>query len=747
MVPIQKGLDCPTTVDISNWSDDHAAIEHDAFAGNRRRSFETKLIPSPSTPSTPNVITVRAHNNKYWAQHLVFYCCPPPPPPSGCTSAYLADDIVFVFDETASLSGAELKSAHQFAIKLITAFVETAKVYDPNAEGPHVGVVTFAQHAVQHLGFTPSADAKVEIEKMDTAFAARSSGGTVANQAVACPGNAMKKVLELLATSRPLASTLVVFITDSMGSDSVCTEKTNRVALLQQLRTTADFILPVGINPAILGEVTVPGIDHAWLESLSKIDAQQKWLHLTPRSANSFKCSHAEPVHREECNTKSLSMLRLIGKQNPAETFLSIWTPDTTYTGENGGNFNVNAPTSALYMHLDVDYAQFKDGSGKMKMQLRYPELYIKDGSGTLQRGARLTWKQSSSPLKFAVTGFEIEPDEGAMGGRGYFGGICQSSNPGVLLDGNVDSIAYWFAVGTTFPFEGGIPGPRGDGTIVKHVELWVKNVADNDWTLLVMQDSTDASGSQFFPRREKAMVIPSGCSVETFNDRGAHFKTTSGPDSGPPNTAYQALCKAPYISVPNFADLLRLDLTTWAQHHACRTSEPTMSPTFEPTTSPSTSAPTLAPTYTPTMGPSFSGTCSAAERLECDAAHGECYCAEEACATKSCRCTQGFGCNDASCSTCTTQPTAAPTYVPSSQPTSLPTAAPTATPTATPSIWGLFGAFALRPLPRRRVIFFAPPLLPLTLESFAMLPSLSLCTTLHFGSVWRRRAGVARSQ
>ena len=60
--------------------------------------------------------------------------------------------------------------------------------------------------------------------------------------------------------------------------------------------------------------------------------------------------------------------------------------------------------------------------------------------------------------------------------------------------------------------------------------------------------------------------------------------------------------------------------------------------------------------------------------------------------ATKSCRCKQGFGCNDASCGTCTTKPTAAPTVAPSAQPTTMPTTAPTAAPSATPTIWGDFG-------------------------------------------------------
>jgi hypothetical protein len=756
MVPIRSGLVCPTRVDSSNWSDDHAAIEHDGFAGNSHTYFDTKLIPSPSTPDTPNVITVRAQNGGHWAQHLVFYCCPPPPPPSGCSSAYLADDIVFVFDETASVSGAELASAHEFAINLITAFDTTAQVYDPNAEGPHVGVVTFAQHAVQHMGFTSSAAAKVEIKTMGTVFAERSSGGAIANQLVACPGNAMKKVLELLATSRPLASTLVVFITDSMGSDSGCAEKANRVALLQQLRTTADRILAVGVNPAILGPATEPGIDHAWLLSLSKISAQQKWPHLTPRSANSFKCSHAEPVHREVCNKKTLAVLKLIGLANPAETFLSIWTPAGSYTGANQADYNVNAPSSALYMHLDVDYAQFKDSSGKMTMQLRYPEL----------TPSTLTWKQTSSPLEYAVTGFEIEPDLEAhhWDGAGDFRGMCRSSSLTSFLDGQAGHRQWWFAVGSYVPFGGSwIPGPRstGDanvqghenGHLVKQVEFWVKNVANNQWTLLVRQDSRPESGSKFFPSRGVHDSIPSGCSVQTFADRGAQFKTSTPPiDFGgqgiaPPNTPYQALCEAPYISVPNFADLLRLDLTMWVQHHACRTSEPTMSPTFEPTAAPTTSAPSLAPTAIPTMGPSFSGTCTSLEASACDATNGECYCADQVCATKSCRCRQGFGCDDSSCSTCTTQPTAAPTWVPSAAPTSIPTVAPTASPTATPSIWGLFGAFALRCSSASRALLRSARAAshPRIGRHRTFPPTIPYYSSL--GSDRRRRAGVARSQ
>ena len=700
---------CPTKVDKNNWSRNHAEVEHQSF-GTSSIIFDTKLIPSPETPLTPNRISIRSENwvtKAAWALHLVFYCCPPPPPIAGCNSPYLADDIIFVFDETVSVNGAELASAHQFATNLITAFDATAQVYDTAAVdvGPHVGVISFSKHAVQEFGFTNSSYAKLAIANMPTAGQTDRSSGTYEDQAHACPGNAMKAVLTLLQTSRPLASTLVVFITDSMGSAAGCTEQANRMALLQQLRTTADRILAVGVNKAIFGTSTEVGIDHAWLESLSKNGGdQQKWLHLTPRSANSFQCDHAVEVEREDCYVRTQTMLSLLEKPDPTDSFLSIWTPvGGGYTGANGGNYNVNTPASPLHMHLDRDYTQFKDSAGKMTMQLRWPEL----------TPSTLTWKQSSSPLSMTVTGFEIDANEHwGPNGRDHFSfsGIHRSNQAQghTLLEGVDSHFSWWFAVGTAQAFRAGIPGPFGKtdcnsgayGCVVKNVELWVKSGAT--WTLLVKQDNG------FFPKRDLMWEeIPVGCSMKTVGSFGeAHFKTefvkgertplartsVEGGGNGDSSTPYQRLCEAPYISTPTFDSLLQLDLMTWAEHHACRTSEPTSSPTWIPTAAPSTAAPSLAPTFVPTQGPSFSGTCSPSEASACDATQGECFCAVAGCATKSCRCKQGFGCNDASCGTCTTKPTAAPTVAPSAQPTTMPTTAPTAAPSATPTIWGDFG-------------------------------------------------------
>ena len=223
---------------------------------------------------------------------------------------------------------------------------------------------------------------------------------------------------------------------------------------------------------------------------------------------------------------------------------------------------------------------------------------------------------------------------------------------------------------------------------------------------------------------------VPTGCSIDAREDRpatySAHFKTDSG--ALDPSYYRQLVCSGLiYVSV---ADYAKLDgVVNSVRDEGCITAKPTVAPTSAPTSAPTTLSPTHAPTnlptaapskvptHAPTLSPTLGGTCSSIDAAKCDATNGECFCSASAlgtgCSKYQCRCSAGFGCAtpgsdlasgaDVGCSTCTDAPTAAPTAVPthapssaptktpSSAPTSAPSSAPTMMPTATPTIWAMF--------------------------------------------------------
>ena len=160
------------------------------------------------------------------------------------------------------------------------------------------------------------------------------------------------------------------------------------------------------------------------------------------------------------------------------------------------GNYNTRHPTWQLYAHLNQRYDQFRDSTGKMELQLRYPELAVKT----------LTWKQASAPNSKTVTGYEIEKNQQHdFDGGEDFNGMALSSNRATFLDGQTTHRNWWYAVGSSTSFGGGIPGPKGTqtkatNTKVREVQLWVRNPAavtqvdKEGWTLLVKQDSTQGN-------------------------------------------------------------------------------------------------------------------------------------------------------------------------------------------------------------------------------------------------------------
>lgn len=81
-------------------------------------------------------------------------------------------------------------------------------------------------------------------------------------------------------------------------------------------------------------------------------------------------------------------------------------------------------------------------------------------------------WTQSSNPTTTseAVSGY-VNISGGSTSSSGSKG-LCLSSRPNTLLDGNCGHSSWWYAVGQTSLFSGGIPACRSGETIV---ELYVR--------------------------------------------------------------------------------------------------------------------------------------------------------------------------------------------------------------------------------------------------------------------------------
>ena len=122
---------------------------------------------------------------------------------------------------------------------------------------------------------------------------------------------------------------------------------------------------------------------------------------------------------------------------------------------------NTGTPLEDNFSILD-QLETFRRADGTFLLKIVFPELAAPNYN---------IWKQTSNPVEATsrgVTGYEAV-DIHFTGN--YWGGLEYSDRTQTLLDGSVDHGNWFYAVGTTLAWSGGMPGP--DGTISSKTELY----------------------------------------------------------------------------------------------------------------------------------------------------------------------------------------------------------------------------------------------------------------------------------
>merc|ERR1712166_1315641 len=78
-------------------------------------------------------------------------------------------------------------------------------------------------------------------------------------------------------------------------------------------------------------------------------------------------------------------------------------------------------------------------------------------------------WTQTSNPLDSKVAGY-VSIDTPANGN--HWGGLEYNTGPDSLIDGSVNDDSWWYTIGSTQAFNGGIPGAE---SVVTRTELYVR--------------------------------------------------------------------------------------------------------------------------------------------------------------------------------------------------------------------------------------------------------------------------------
>jgi len=157
-------------------------------------------------------------------------------------------------------------------------------------------------------------------------------------------------------------------------------------------------------------------------------------------------------------------------------------------------NFDAFSVLDELELHRGAD--------GKFLFMLRWPELTTPPAPQVPADGVNI-WRQTTNPFidHTGVAGFQavnVSYSQG-FGGLEYNGAHC-------LLDGNIGTTNWWYAVGSTARFTGGIPGPyiNGKGAPQPIVELLVRTADDTRWELMVRQvDGSFFSKSSFATHKD----------------------------------------------------------------------------------------------------------------------------------------------------------------------------------------------------------------------------------------------------
>lgn len=147
-------------------------------------------------------------------------------------------------------------------------------------------------------------------------------------------------------------------------------------------------------------------------------------------------------------------------------------TAGTYRTQELWKSVNVNNPAHPNYSILS-ELETFRRTTGEFEFKQVWPNR--RDNGKNYNH-----WSQTSNPVTRSTSGVDgykaIDVSfAGQNGGKGLEFNTAGSS----LLDGSVDSGTWWYAIGSTSDFSGGIPGP-GDGA-ESAVELYVHECVASD--------------------------------------------------------------------------------------------------------------------------------------------------------------------------------------------------------------------------------------------------------------------------
>ncbi len=128
--------------------------------------------------------------------------------------------------------------------------------------------------------------------------------------------------------------------------------------------------------------------------------------------------------------------------------------------------YNQATPTSDLYSILQ--YIDNLENLNRLTFKLYYPEL-----------GKKNIWSQFNNPIyDTRVLGYRditLDMKDQKWGGLEYGNGSYSSKNGNsALIDGAVEHSNWYYAIGTTAIYKGGIPGPHNNDTGLTQVELYV---------------------------------------------------------------------------------------------------------------------------------------------------------------------------------------------------------------------------------------------------------------------------------
>lgn len=128
---------------------------------------------------------------------------------------------------------------------------------------------------------------------------------------------------------------------------------------------------------------------------------------------------------------------------------------------------NPSDPTAKLYSILDR-LESFRSADGLFEFKLQWP---LKSGKNYNH------WKQQSNPVTKTTGGVDGYKGVDVSFTGSSWGGLEYNNNR-ALLDGAVDTSAWWFAVGAISSYQGGIPSgvtAGGQRSVEKVVELYVR--------------------------------------------------------------------------------------------------------------------------------------------------------------------------------------------------------------------------------------------------------------------------------